>query len=980
MPPAAKSGAPSTDSPKKLAEDFKTFQAASHLLPEDAATQWLALVQRFGALGSALYRDPTVAGRLDFRKFATVLPGPASWPVMSSTLAAQDPKDKSEQARKLALQWYAHRLLGDVSALQTDYDSLTKLGDAVGVQASGAYYFRQLQQDLFKLSDNGDAIVRMLEDNLKAAADPSLQSQLSRFTGDRPSFEVPDLVSLVGPEKAAVFLKQVLEQLSVPLTIREGFETRKLAARLALENIATLKSPQWSLSDSVHGGPLYAAMLAKFGGDVADEDFQTARAYELLRLLLAGKTREAVELSKQMTATRPASLPSQALEEIENAGRTREVGDFLHGVLAQSPELPYWSDYIRVSVRAGQSDQMMKLLGETLARPDLKPATRASLEQKYADALLAVDRVDEGVSELIKAAKLPAKPKEERSAMLHGRVTRYITDSTSGPFEAAVRVARLGQLLQRPEWIDQGVELARASVKANPVDDTAFDAQANSRNLAGLLLDLDRGPEAEAVLTDALIAASAPSPEREYSSSDRAVPFLCGLVGVYSAADRSADVLALLKNAPSWNATDLSQALTRDCYLGHRHTNSLGGCAAKALLLTGQKEKARNILQALLAAEPGNDRTYELLVELDKAAAIPVLDRFYESDPFQERPLIWKAKLLFDAGQLDDAEKVARQAIKVDPSDGEEGPGDRMRVYAILADILEAKGKTDDAKIFRGVVQSIRLSEDADQFYTVGLVSRAVAMYEKSLGYFSDAYCIQSRLALRLSELGDWKGAEEHYRRAYELMPSSFGRVESHCFGCERAFAGERQQTIAERVFTKIAAEQPENPQVHYLLGYLHYAQERFADALPEFQRAVALDPDYLNAWNKISDVGRQMHLPIDLRNSVALNILRLDPRHKHSSPNFDGVTDLAAVWQTIEQQNKRIPAALVDLLPLEGSAAALAALANDSTRSNAYQNWIMMSEYNQPRATRTPAQIFADQSFTNAISGLLQSSSMFGH
>jgi hypothetical protein len=52
------------------------------------------------------------------------------------------------------------------------------------------------------------------------------------------------------------------------------------------------------------------------------------------------------------------------------------------------------------------------------------------------------------------------------------------------------------------------------------------------------------------------------------------------------------------------------------------------------------------------------------------------------------------------------------------------------------------------------------------------------------------------------------------------MMPDSFGRVESHCFGCERAFDGERAQSIAERVFTGIAAKRPDNPQVHYLLGY----------------------------------------------------------------------------------------------------------------------------------------------------------------
>ena len=33
-------------------------------------------------------------------------------------------------------------------------------------------------------------------------------------------------------------------------------------------------------------------------------------------------------------------------------------------------------------------------------------------------------------------------------------------------------------------------------------------------------------------------------------------------------------------------------------------------------------------------------------------------------------------------------------------------------------------------------------------------------------------------------------------------MPDSFGRVESHCFGCESVFQGADAQALAERVFT----------------------------------------------------------------------------------------------------------------------------------------------------------------------------------
>src|ERR1043166_8285024 len=112
-------------------------------------------------------------------------------------------------------------------------------------------------------------------------------------------------------------------------------------------------------------------------------------------------------------------------------------------------------------------------------------------------------------------------------------------------------------------------------------------------------------------------------------------------------------------------------------------------------------------------------------------------------------------------------------------------------------------------------------------------------MYEHSLNRFADAYCIHARLAVQLSDLGRYQEAEEHYRRAYELMPDSFGRVESHCFGCEGAFEGRKAQSIAEKVFSELAAKRPDKPQIHYLLGYLRKIERRYAEALPEFRKAV---------------------------------------------------------------------------------------------------------------------------------------------
>jgi tetratricopeptide (TPR) repeat protein len=319
--------------------------------------------------------------------------------------------------------------------------------------------------------------------------------------------------------------------------------------------------------------------------------------------------------------------------------------------------------------------------------------------------------------------------------------------------------------------------------------------------------------------------------------------------------------------------------------------------AAWACAKTGDKERALKIDNAVLDRDPSFDPAYELLTQLSGIDCFPRLALLLQRDRFQPRPLIWKAQVELDNGKLDAAEKDARVAIAIDPSDGEQGPGRRMRAYSVLADILDRKGDKEHATIYHGAVDAIRLSEHADRFYEAGLITRAAGMYAQAPTHFSDAYCIQSRLALRLAELGDNAGAEEHYRRAYELMPESFGRVESHCFGCERAFAGYRPQSIAEQVFNQLAVKMPNNPQVHYLLGYLRTEQDRYADALPEFQKAVKIDPDYFNAWKKIGEVSSGIFVPVSVRNETATNEARLDPLGRHDGVNVQDFTDLAAVW-----------------------------------------------------------------------------------
>ena len=255
------------------------------------------------------------------------------------------------------------------------------------------------------------------------------------------------------------------------------------------------------------------------------------------------------------------------------------------------------------------------------------------------------------------------------------------------------------------------------------------------------------------------------------------------------------------------------------------------------------------------------------------------------------------------------------------------------------------KAIKSDAETYREIVKAIRLSEDADQFYQAGLLKHAITMYEGALNHFSDAYCIQSRLAIQLAALGDNAGAEEHYRRAYELMPDSFGRVESHCFGCERAFDGEKAQSIAEKVFTQLVAERPNKPQVHYLLGYLRQEQEHYNAALTNYLTAVRLDPDYLNAWVKAQEVSEQTLMQPQKRDEIAFSILRLDPLQRHAQPDYGRVSNLAGLWAAVAVAASHQPPHASDLFTLDASKIAMEKKKTDSASTQQTMQFEMMQQ-----------------------------------
>ena len=266
----------------------------------------------------------------------------------------------------------------------------------------------------------------------------------------------------------------------------------------------------------------------------------------------------------------------------------------------------------------------------------------------------------------------------------------------------------------------------------------------------------------------------------------------------------------------------------------------------------GKEEEALALLKRLLLFNGGKDSYYREFLQHYPEQALSYFDQLLQWDPYEERPHIWKGHYYLEAGELDKAEAEINKAIALDPSDGEQGKFTRMEAYHVFSLIFRARGNDEKADFFAEVTAAIRAGEVADDYISMGLYDEAIKRYEAALGHFEDAYCLQSRLAKAYLEKGMMIPAQVHFEKAFELMPVSFGPVESHCFGCEGIFKSELSQEVAERIFKSVIESSPDNPRTYYLIAKLYESQDKPETAIPYYVQAFKLDKNYYNCAKRL--------------------------------------------------------------------------------------------------------------------------------
>jgi tetratricopeptide (TPR) repeat protein len=824
--------------------------------PEEVASGWLNLYDQESRLKGDDRSESTATA---FSAF----PPPSQWDSMVEALMKKSSETKGR--RQLAYRLFADLLRNDQEkVVETAQAIRASLSNDIKTKSNSAWDLRRQLADIDRLLMQQIAAInpeKRLEIFKQILSDPS------SYKEDRSDIPTPNLTSY-DKDKIEPLVLNILKQ-GIYLEAADE-KTNKLISQIVMAHLDEFTIPPWKIAVESRNEDLALKIHEKFKDSIKNKNINSSDTQQALTFLFntfikRGRFEEADriidtlpedDLDGMTSYYGRHGIPTITDENIKN------IRSYYIKALSKNPSLPFWKSLVEV-IKPGDAEAW-GLIEKAISSKTIKNDNLVeSIKEIYIDHLFSLSKFDEAMAEL-----------------------QLCIDSSSGRNQISLltRQAKVYLLTERKELAEKTL----SQIKSIQLDDQeGWDSQ-----LVELAIKLG-----DYSLVEQLAEACFKSKENEYYKSSAAAD----LTRAYAAAGRMDDVLIMTDECPYWDSTDLQ-------FQGGYYDSQLKEvriAVARALLSKERTKEAVKIIKEIIRFDTKNDAAYELLIKADAKNAYAFLEEIAQSHPFEERPLIWLAQLQSDSGNLELAEKTVKQAIAMDPSDGEMGKNDRMRVYRVYGQILKKRGDDKDSQFMEKINQAIRMSEDADDWWEAGLILQALNKYEQALQIFADAYCIQSRMALRYEEMGESGKALEHYQKAFELMPGSFGRIESHCFGCEGAFSSPLAQNAAEKIFQALAEKPDAKPQVFYLLGYLRQSQNRNFEAAGYFEKAVQMDPEYVNAWKNLANISDEAGLPIKKKDDAILKYYSL----MGDSNQLSNVSDVRLLWETVLNRREKFPA-----------------------------------------------------------------------
>lgn len=901
----------------ELAQDMSSFEKENKTLgSNEAAREWVLLVKRFLNLPRNYDRQIDAKDLPEFKaifkttqltSFFEIIPGPEAWPEIGTQLQTEIDSNPRTSLGLKSILLFIDLLNGNIDQVKEDLASLEQV--ALSQELHNKQYVKQLFSELkiglqkhdtnTKGNNDIEAFSKILEHHEVASSAPVI-------------LQAPDLLKDTDNNEATTLITRAILSPSIYLTIPSGEETKQLAVEISLNNLDKLQHPQWGLVNSIECVELFEKLYAKFNSSEAKldpkynqmiqsqeykapfreaEDLKkSAISYYIIGLLSQNKLEKALDYSVSLEENLLSSgYLGTSLEATERTDLFKIYTKYLNELVLTKFDMEFLNSFINMSLITHNEEKLIITLQTILERNSNNFQKQQIIKKKIIKSLLAQDKLEEALELFSEIQRTDPKDESKKTQQKFAELKLGL----------GIDFYEIGKLTKQDDFKVKGKSTAIKAFEELQKHVNENDGYSNAYNLQEIitiLIDEKEYKQAEGMILSFLVKQIENSTTDIDSPSSRIhynlAQSLTELVILYNTAGKHTEVIKLLNLSPWWNAEDLIDLRDTEIQLA----------AAESLLSIEENEKAISVLKYYIKNQSNNDKAYKLLVENDTTDTIQWLEDLYSTDRFEERPLIWKAYLLNKAGDWDNAEKMVRQAMSIDPTDGEQEAGQRVYSYTLLADILSNKGMNKDAEFFNNVVASVRIAEEGDLLSKAGLTKRSIGHYEKAMGIFADAYCVQWRLAERLYATGDLQGAKDHYKIAFERMPEQFGQVASFCFGCEGAFDKMQSRSAAEEVFTHLIETTPDKPQVYYLYGLLRKSQGRISDAYLYYKKAVELDSEYLDAWKELSKLGDSVYLSREEKEDILKNMLQLDPQMKHFSINYSEIVDWAGFWDIMEQ------------------------------------------------------------------------------
>jgi tetratricopeptide (TPR) repeat protein len=242
--------------------------------------------------------------------------------------------------------------------------------------------------------------------------------------------------------------------------------------------------------------------------------------------------------------------------------------------------------------------------------------------------------------------------------------------------------------------------------------------------------------------------------------------------------------------------------------------------------------------------------------------------------------LAWKQ---FQAGQLDEAERLFREILETDPNQAE--------ALHHLALIAGRKGRNDVAVDY--LTKAVRLSPDSavahnnlgNALARQGKSAEAVASYQQAVRLKSDYPEAYGNMGAVLMEQGKLEEAVSSFQRGLALKPNDTAAHRQ----LGRALLRQGRPAEAASTFQQALRLSPENAEAHHDLGQALMDQGKFQEAAARFQQALQFKPDmalaHYNVGNALMQQGKVEEALVSFQQA-----LRLKPDFAEAHNNLGNV------------------------------------------------------------------------------------------